>query len=265
MSDPTDIFTAPVETPSKPDVTGGNPTNDSVVALDASSPEADALTLLASIKNERGEQKYTDLPKALEGLRNAQEYIPQLKDTLAQKEQELEALRDQLAKTSAVEDVVSKLTASQSGQNTTVSGLDEQTAMALFEQLMSKKEAATQAEQNRRVVNDELVTRFGSLEAAKNAFESKAQELGTNTAELGRLTEANPKMVLALFPSSGTPPKASPPQSSVNTAAMFSQPKPDQGLTLPEKSLLSGATYREQLEFMKKVQEDVYKKHGINS
>ena len=266
MSDPTDIFSTPVEPEQIKDEQGTTNTDgSSLSSSNASSPEADALALLASIKNERGEQKYTDLPKALEGLRNAQEYIPQLKDTLAQREQELEQLREQLTKSSKVEDLVTKLTASQTDQNTTASGLDEQKAMALFEQLLNQKEATKLAESNREVVNTELVTRYGSVESAKNAFEAKAQELGINPAELKRLTESTPKMVLALFPNQGGSPSAAPPKSSVNTAAMMSQTKPDQGLTLPGKSLLSGATYKEQLEFMKQVQQDVYKKHGITN
>src|SRR3989304_5674023 len=65
--------------------------------------------LLKTIQNEQGQQKYDSLPKALEGLAHAQQYIPQLKTELQTKEQELITLREELAKRPAVDAVVTRL------------------------------------------------------------------------------------------------------------------------------------------------------------
>ena len=55
----------------------------------------DLANLLGSIKNERGEPKYKSVEDALVGLRNAQEYIPQLTQKLSTQELELKAAREE--------------------------------------------------------------------------------------------------------------------------------------------------------------------------
>lgn len=227
--------------------------------------DTDVATILAAIKNERGEQKYDNLPKALEGLLHAQDYIPQLKTQLTAQEQELAQLREKLAKTESVDEVVARLTASQASTTTTETGLDEQKAAALFEQLLSQREVTQRSSANQETVQSALVTQFGTPEAANKAVIEKAKELGTTAEEIGKLSSQNPKMVLELFKSVQGAPTGAPPTPSVNTDGFLSQVKPETGLTKPTKSLLAGATYKEQKAYLDQVRDEVYKKFGVTT
>ncbi len=89
---------------------------------------------LASIRNEDGKPKYDSVQKALEALNHSQEYIPQLKTELQQREERITALERELEKRGSVEDVVSRLTGKQEqdppreeGTPPQSAGLDEQT------------------------------------------------------------------------------------------------------------------------------------------
>lgn len=259
MSDPTsNVFTDPQNSDAG--------TQDPKVPSSPSvSPDSVFTDQLAAIKNERGEQKYDDIPKALEGLQHAQEYIPQLKSQLEAKEQELAQLREAVTKHETVEDVVSRLTASQAATTTTEQSLDEQGVAALFEQLLTKRESTLSLKANQETVQNELVSAFGSAEAANKAVVAKAAELGTTAEEIGKLSAQNPKMVLELFKTVQKAPSAAPPTPSVNSDGFLAQNTAQEGLTRPEKSLLAGATYKEQLEYLRKVKEDVYKKFDITS
>ena len=82
--------------------------------------------------------------------------------------------------------------------------------------------------------------------------------MGKSVEDLGALAANDPKLVLELFstvsaPSEGmTPPGGTPP------------PNKDNGeLQAPSKSVLQGATAKEQKEFMLKVKEDTYKRLGV--
>ena len=259
MSDPTDIFKKEEEV--KEPVSPQTTTDDGVPTT---SGDSELTTILASIRNERGEQKYGDVLKALEGLKNAQEYIPQLKSDLQKKEEELTRLQEQLSRQASVEDIVSKLGTSQAKPDTTDASLDEQKATALFEQLMGQRQAQEAAANNKKAVSDKLVETFGSPEAAKNAIASKAAELGTTEEEIGELSARNPKMVLELFKTVQGGPKPTPPKSSVNSDAFLNQAPKEQTLQPPTKSLLAGATYKEQRDYLRQVREDVYKRFGIS-
>ena len=239
--------------------------SDTTPAVSPPSVPADSVfkDQLAAITNERGEQKYDDIPKALEGLRNAQEHIPQLQSKLDVQEQELARLREAAAKHESVEDVVARLAASQANTDTPEVGLDEQKASALFEQLLTRREGVQTSQANQESVQNELVTKFGSGEAANKAVIEKAKELGTTAEEIGKLSAQNPKMVLALFQSVSGAPTGSPPNPSVNSDAFLTQKTEEKGLQRPEKSLLAGATYKEQLAYLKQVQAEVYKKFDV--
>lgn len=220
---------------------------------------------LATIKNERGEQKYDSVPKALEGLQHAQQYIPELKSELEKHKEELQKLREELAKKESVEDIVARLTASQANSSTTDAALDEQKATALFEQLVAQRDSKLAVATNQKSVQDELVSKFGSAEAANKAVVEKAKELGTTAEELGKLSGMNPKMVLELFKSVRGASSGAPPQSSVASDGFLGKKTEEAGLKPPEKSLLSGATYKEQLSYLQKIRENVYEKYGIET
>lgn len=219
--------------------------------------------LLASIKNERGEQKYDSLEKALEALQHSQSYIPQLKTEAQKHQEELEKVRAELDKRASVEDVVSRLTGNQKPQDTDDTptevnqGLNEKTVEELFEQLMQKKQTETAAQENRRKVNDALNQAYG--DKVSEVIAEKAKELGITPKEMGEMASQKPGVVLALF-NSKAPRGASTTTSSINVPPYRQQ---QEELQRPSKSLLSGASTKEQVEYMRQVKAAVYKQYGV--
>jgi len=219
--------------------------------------------LLNGIRNENGQPKYDSLPKALEGLANAQQYIPQLKAELQQKEQELVSLRAELEKRAAVEDVVTRLTSQNKDQEDKglppkSSGLDEQAVMQLVQDMLGKTKQADMAQSNQAQVQQALSSMYG--EKSRSVVEAKAKELGTTPAELGKLASQNPAMVLALFGSAAKP-SVKPTTGGLHLPSSYANERA--ALERPTKSLLSGATSKEQAAYMQKVKEEVYARYGI--
>ena len=240
---------------------------DEPVAPVATNPaqaiNTDYADLLKSIQNEQGQQKYDSLPKALEGLAHAQQYIPQLKTELQIKEQELATLKAELEKRAAVEDVVTRLTAQQKehqdqGTPPQSSGLNEEAVLQLVQQALGQAKQQDQAKVNQAQVQQALSAKFG--EKSREVVEQKARELGTTPAELGQLASRNPAMVLALFNTSAQP-GVKPTTGSINIPPTYTNEYVP--LEKPTKSLLSGATSREQKEFMAKVKADTYARLGV--
>lgn len=220
--------------------------------------------LLKVVKNENGEQKYDSVPKAIEGLAHAQQYIPQLKAELQQKDLELAQLRAQLSQTQSLEDVVSRLTASQQqaqvkDEPPVTSGLDEQAVMNLVKNVLSQTEQQKSAQSNILQVQNTLKAKYG--EKTIEVLDAKASELGTTRQQLGELASKNPALVLALF-GTQAPNGVKPTTTSVTIPSSYQPPREE--LKRPEKSLLSGATSREQAEFMKKIKADIHAKYGVS-
>jgi len=221
--------------------------------------------LLSGIKNEEGNVKYDSVTKALEGLQNAQSYIPDLKGQLKSKDDELATLKAELDKRSSVEDVVSRLTGDQSQGNPQpegtppVVGVDEAKVTELFQSLLSKQQNEASQQDNRQRVNSALAQAYG--EKAADVIAEKATQLGMTPAELGEMSSNKPEVVLALFNQQAAK-VAGPTTSSVNIPPInVQQPT----LEPPTKSLLVGASTREQKEYLQKVRASVYAKHGITN
>lgn len=220
--------------------------------------------LLNGIKNESGAPKYDSVPKALEALAHSQQFIPQLKADLQSKEAEIAQLKAQLAQTKSVEEVVSRLTQQQQAQVREVpaqaSGLDEAAVLNLVKNVLNQTKQEESASTNVAQVQSALTAKYG--DKVTEVLEAKAKQLGTTRQELGALASRNPNLVLALFGTEAAP-AAKPTIGSVNIPASY-QPE-RQPLARPEKSLLSGATSKEQAEFMRKIKEEVHAKHGIQN
>lgn len=226
------------------------------------SPQAD---LLKMVLNERGEPKYSTMEEAFKGLANAQQYIPQLKTELTAKEQELQQLREELAKRQSVEEVVSKLTTAQQQQPqaTTSGAFDEQGIEALISSKLSAFEQQKVQQTNVEFVQGELVKLFG--EKTKELVAAKASELGMSVEELGTMAATKPKAVLSWFVQGNahTHTQGQLTTSSINTSKF--QQAPTEPVGRPSKSLLSGASSQEQIEYLRKIKAEVYSKYGINS
>jgi hypothetical protein len=252
MADQPNIFDASV-----------TPTQEQQPPVQATPSNADYADLLNGIKNESGAPKYDSVPKALEALAHSQQFIPQLKTDLQAKEAEIARLKEQLGQTQSVEEIVSRLTQQQQQAQvrdvpTQAGGLDEAAVETLVQTLLNKTKQKEIAQSNEAKVQEALTAKYG--DKVIEVLDSKAKELGTTRQELGALARQNPALVLTLFGTQATN-VVKPTTGSVNIPSSYQPERPQ--LARPEKSLLSGATSKDQAAFMRKIKEDVYAKHGI--
>lgn len=221
-------------------------------------------TLLKSIKNENGEQKYDSLDKALEALGHSQQFIPQIKSQLTEREQEIARLKAELEQRESIEAVVQRLTAREAideGNPPAPVGLDEQAVQKLVEQSLGRsleqRDAQMTYQGNVSKVQDALIAKFG--DKVKDVLAEKASALGTTPKELGDLAGRNPALVLELFKAQGV----LTPNPTVRSRNVEPLPMQPESLKRPEKSLLRGGTNKEREEFMKQIAANVKAKHGI--
>lgn len=214
--------------------------------------------LLAAIKNEQGEQKYKTVEDAIKGAAASQAFIA----TLLNEKREVEAreaeLKEALKKQNNIDEVLKKLAAEkETGKNDhSTSGLSAEAVAELVRKELAGAKQKDQYEKNLADVQNSLSKKFG--EKTKEAVAKKAAELGTTPQKLGELSAENPSLVLALFEAQRVAPTIVTP-SSVN----LPHNPPSVAVERPAKSLLLGATSNEQKEFMKKVQEDVFKRFNV--
>jgi hypothetical protein len=216
--------------------------------------------LLSAIKNEQGAPKYSSVEKALEALKNAQEYIPSLKTDLEQKEQELAELRAAKARFENLESVVERLTARKpegEGEPPATRGLDEQAVSELVKRTLAETEMTRKANDNLTKVQQALVDKF--KDKAADVVKQRASELGVSTKDLEQLAKKSPALALQLF---NTKAGDSPTVTSTDFSSNLRPPQPTP-VSRPEKSLLAGASSGEIKDFFGKVRDEVYRKHGI--
>lgn len=214
---------------------------------------------LKDIRNEAGEQKYDSLDKAIEALKHSQEYIPELKSNLSQKDQEIENLKAELQKKAALEEVVEKLTAKQAEQssNPQASGLDEQAVLNLVQDFTQKQEQSKTLAENEASVSAALFEKFG--DKTTEIVKSKAEELNMSVEDLKALSQKSPAAALGLF-SVATTPSAQPTGTSVRSP-LGTQDNAE--LAPPEKSMLLGASTKDQVDYLRKVRDHVYKQFDV--
>lgn len=248
MSDPTNVFgtkeeQAPQETPEQ----------NQPQSVDVFSDQ------LKGIKAEDGRQKYDTVEKALEALTHSQTMIPTLQAQATKQEQEINLLREELAKSKGAQELVDSLTShQQDGQqgNPSETPFGEADVAKMLEATLDRREQVQVQNTNAEKVQTALVNAFGAK--AQEVVQAKAKELNMTPEALGALATSSPDMVLALFNG-----KSTSPAMTNNSFNLHSQKPEETPLARPEASLLSGATSAEQQEFMAKVKADVYKKHGI--
>lgn len=218
---------------------------------------------LSMIKNENGEQKYDSVPKALDALAHSQQYIPQLKNEVESKNAEIARLQEELAKREAVGDVVEKLTAQQAQPESTpqVSGLNEQEVLNLVQNFSQQQAQQQAAATNEKLVSDALFGQYG--DKTQEVVAGKAAELGMTVEALQGLSRTSPQAALQLFNTgtASTQPKAT--TGSINIGAQA--PKEEFDVPPPEKSMLRGATTNEQIEYLRKIKESVYKRNNVET
>ena len=217
---------------------------------------------LSMIKNENGEQKYDSVPKALDALAHSQQYIPQLKNEVESKNAEIAKLQEELAKREAVGDVVEKLTAQQAQPEPTpqVSGLNEQDVLNLVQNFSIQQQQQQTAAQNEKSVSDALFSQYG--DKTQEVVAGKAAELGMTVEALQGLSRTSPQAALQLFGAQSVV-QTKTTAGSINIAAQA--PKETFDVAPPEKSLLRGASTNEQIDYLRKIRESVYKKNNVET
>jgi hypothetical protein len=214
---------------------------------------------LSSIKNERGEPKYRDLPTALDALKHSQEYIPTLKQENETLKEKVERMERELQERKNLEETIDRLTAKpEQPAPQEYQGLTEEQITGLLEQRLAEREAQQKAESNAQQVEQALLQRYG--DKARDVVSQKCQEYGMSPAEMQEWARKNPKAVSALFDVKPTP-QGKTTTSSVNIPP--TRPNTDAPLERPEKSLLSGATTKDIAEYMRRVREDTHKRLGV--
>lgn len=155
-------------------------------------------TLLSAIKNERGEPKYATVEAALEGLRNAQEFIPTLRTQLSAKEQEVERLRVEAERAAELERTIEALTSQRNqDQGTPAPAFDENKLAELVNRTLSQREQQQKAQTNIQSVVETLRQSFGA--DAETKFYGKAEQLGMTKEEMNALAARSPAAVLAML------------------------------------------------------------------
>ena len=262
MTDQSNVFSttqqaAPAPTPEGQQAASAQPVPTEQVQPQSGNAFSDQLM---NIKTEDGRQKYDTVEKALEALAHSQTHIPSLQGKLTDSETELTKLREELAKREGVQEVYDKLTQHQQQVkdegNPSDIPLGEDAIAQMIEATLNKRTEAQTSTSNSQKVNDALVSSYGDKASA--VVQSKAKELNITPEELGVLAAKSPDMVLALFTNSNT-------STSLTTGSYnkgFSTPE-DKPLGRPEKSLLSGSTTQAQLDYMKLIKEQVYKKYNV--
>lgn len=219
---------------------------------------------LMNIRNERGEPKYDSIEKALDALKHSQEYIPQLKSDAEKWKAEYERVQAELAQRASIEDTIAKFTTQRTPEapSTTIEApkaLDEKAVQEMLQRALTEQEKAKLAQSNISAVTNTLTQKFG--DKAKEVLNTKAAELGLSMDIVKGLAETSPTAVLAWFNTSSPASSGAPVRSTVQLPSTVR----DEQLKRPDKSLLRGATSQEQSEFMRKIREEVYRKHGIDS
>lgn len=188
--------------------------------------EAQLGTLLASIKNERGEPKYKSVEDALVALQHSQSFIPQLRqenDLLKQRQQEQEA---SLARMTTLEEEVRKLTQGNPAQGTPPAAVDQETIAKLVEQSLTSAQQAQLAKANQQKVVEAITNKFGA-EKAGELFYAKAAELGFSQADINALAGKSPEAALRIVGISEAPAHRqgiTPPSSTVRTEGFQGHP-----------------------------------------
>ncbi len=200
-------------------------------------PQDEVATLLMQIKNESGEPKYKSVQEALKALQHSQTYIPTLKNTQQELEQQLQTARAEAAKVKELEQAVLQLTQRVDTTPTGAPAISEERIAELVNQSLSKTQQAATTKQNQETVVNAVKAKFG--DKAEEVFYKKAQELGLSVAEFNAMAARTPKAVLELVGVNGST------QTTTNLPGMNTagfQPRPDSAITKNKKSVLLGAT-----------------------
>lgn len=173
--------TTPEVVPNNESVTEQTPVTAPVVA--------DYSGVLATITNEEGSPKYSDVESALGSIPHAQKHISTL-------EAENAKLQEELTKRAAAEDILQKFQ-EQSQATPVVESLDAGKIAAIVEQVVGNKEALALSQANQAKVVAALTDKFG--DGAETKYKEVGAKYGLGVNTLNELAAKSPQAALALF------------------------------------------------------------------
>lgn len=225
--------------------------------------EANPNDLLDSIRTEDGRRKYESLDQALQSIPHSQDHIKKLESENREYKSTIEGMQEQLKKIKTLEETVEALAAhkkqeeapKETPQAATVS--QEAVAEMVAKQLEGIKNQET-AERNIATVSQKLTELYGSK--VSEVVAETAKELGTTPEYLGELAKQNPQLVLKAF--ANNKPKS---PGTITSSYHTPEVKNENGLEKPTKSLLSGASSKDQTEYIRQVKAHVYKDLGVQT
>lgn len=224
---------------------------------------------LAQILNEEGKPKYKDVQTALNALKSSQEYIPALKQEKESLEQKIAQLQEELAKRSTIEAAVQQLKqppAQQEPPNVTDQSqqLTPEQVQQMLEQyvpqLLQQRQEQSIAETNILSVDRKLKEFYG--EKVEEVVRTRAESLGLSVQELQELSARSPTGALELLGVKESVKTQG--KSFTSTVNLPLQPKQEEALK-PHKSMLLGATGKEQAEYLRSIRERVLTQYGYTS
>ena len=233
MSDPTSIF--------QNSPNGQTPSGETnAPASNGAPPQANQLdTMLASIRNENGEQKYRTVEDAIKALAHSQSYIPQLRTELDSTKAALAAAQAERDRIAELERTVQQLTQNNSPAATPPAGLSEEQVALLVTKTLTQTQQAQIQKENLNSVVEAVKKSFG--DKAEEVFYSKAKELGMSVEEVNALAAKTPKAVLTLLGVSTAPEmNRSAPSSGLNSNAFQGNPAGTIGINT--KPIMLGST-----------------------
>lgn len=172
-------------------------------------------------------RKYATVEAALASVPHAQQHIASLESENEQLKQQVADLQSKLEKAANLEDVVAKLSATQTPEEPPIpQGLDEQGVLKLLEQ----REAQRLAQANQVAVTNALIAKYGDASKATEALQTKAQEFGVDFEYMKDLAAKSPKAVLSYFNVEHKPQSVSVPHNPV-PAQFQTPPEPQYDFT----------------------------------
>lgn len=220
------------------------------------------VTMLQSIKNDKGEPKYKTVEDAIKALQHSQSYIPTLSEEKKRLEAELEEARLQANKVAELESTVARLLNNTPASTNAPAVIDESKIEELVTRTLSRSKAQEDAQKNTQMVVATVASKFG--EKAEEVFYGKAAELGMSKAEINQLAATRPKAVLSLLGIQDTvvpdlPRKQSTQGTALNTAGV--EPAKNSFIGKNTEPVIIGATtqqVRAESERAKKMVEELH-------
>jgi hypothetical protein len=176
---------------------------------------------LSAITDGEGKPKYKDIATALEALKHSQQHIATL-------EEENSRFQRELTERETLERAQANLSAQQEG-TTNPEGMSADQIAEIAMKTFAQKEQENIAKANAAKVVDTLVSKYGDMSKAQEAFSSKAKALGLSIEEMDSLAKRSPQAVLAYFDAKAESSPA-PSKGTINTSADLAMAKEEENL-----------------------------------